>query len=142
MNHLIPFLIANWPLSLTALLLIIVIFVMEIRNLSPGVVLISPNKAAIVMNKKNSQIIDVRPAEAFKTGHIKNAKNLTLVQLKADTSLSKYKKDAIVLVCELGQSAKKAGAYLKSQGFEQIYAIEGGLAKWRKENYPLTKSED
>lgn len=141
MEHLIPFLIANWPLSLTALLLIIIIFVLEIRNLSRGVTMVSPNKAAIIMNKKNCQIIDVRSPEAFNNGHIKKSKNITLEQLKADEALLKSKADSILLVCDNGMNSKKTGAFLKSKGFEQVFAIEGGLNQWRKENYPLTKSE-
>lgn len=141
MQHLIPFLMANWPLSLAALILIIILFVMEIRNFSHGMSMISPNKAAILMNKKNCQIVDVRSAEAYKNGHINKAKNYPLSQLKSDITVIKSKKDPVLVVCEAGLDSKKAGAYLKSQGFEQLYAIEGGLKQWRKENYPLSKTE-
>jgi rhodanese-related sulfurtransferase len=140
MNHVIPFLLANWPLSLTALILIIIIFVMELRGLSLGVNLIGPNKAAILMNKKNCQVIDVRSTEAYASGHIKQARNMSLAQIKADSTLLKFKQDPILLICDHGYYSKKAGSYLRSQGFEQVYAIEGGLTQWRKENYPVSKS--
>ncbi|MDO8954366.1 MAG: rhodanese-like domain-containing protein [Gammaproteobacteria bacterium] len=141
MNNIIPFLMANWPLSLSALVLIIIIFGMEYRSRSMGVSLITPHKAAMVMNKKSCQIIDIRSKEAFQKSHINRAKNFSPEQLKTETSLNKYKKDPIIVVCDNGLASKKAGAALKSQGFEQIYAIEGGLAQWRKDSYPLTNAE-
>jgi rhodanese-related sulfurtransferase len=141
MNHLFPFLLANWPLSLLALILIIAFFVLEFLNRSMGVDLVSPHKAAILMNKKNCQIIDIRSKEDFEKSHISRAKHTSIEQLKSDSSLQKYKTDSIVIVCDNGMASKKAGALLKSQGFEKVFAIEGGINQWRKENFPLTKAE-
>ncbi|MDF2530117.1 MAG: rhodanese [Gammaproteobacteria bacterium] len=141
MNHLLPFLLANWPLSLLALVLIIALFFIEFSTRSMGINLISPQKATLLMNKKSCQIIDVRKKAAFEQSHISKSKHYELEQLKEDSSLQKYKTNPIVIVCESGMSAKKAGALLKSKGFEQVYALEGGIAQWRKENFPLIKSE-
>jgi rhodanese-related sulfurtransferase len=141
MNHLFPFLLANWPLSLLALVLILALILMEYRNRNMGVEVASPQKATILMNKKNCQIIDVRSKEEFEKGHISRSKHYSMEQLKTDSSLQKNKSGPIVIVCNSGISSKKAGALLKSQGFEQIYSIEGGINQWRKENFPLTKSE-
>jgi rhodanese-related sulfurtransferase len=142
MNHVFPFLLANWPLSLLALVLISALFALEFRSRSMGINLVSPQKAAILMNRKNCQIIDVRKQEAFDSSHISRAKRYDIEQLRTDSSLQKNKSSPIVLVCENGMSSKKAGALLKSKGFEQVYAIEGGINQWRKENLPLIKNEE
>jgi rhodanese-related sulfurtransferase len=141
MNHLFPFLLANWPLSLLALVLILALVILEFLNRNMGVSLVSPQKAAILMNKKSCQIIDVRSKADFEKGHISKAKHYTLEQLKSGNGLPKSKTDSIVIVCDNGMASRKAGAALKSQGFEQVFAIEGGINQWRKENFPLTKSE-
>ena len=75
--------------------------------------------------------VDVRPAEAFKAGHIPGAINLPLDRVNADHGeLSKY--DALVVYGE-SYSDPKAEALSKrliQLGHESVFTLRGGMQAW------------
>ena len=89
---------------------------------------------------KGAMIIDVRGAEAFESGHIVNARNISLDELESNKELAKKQKNKTLLtVCDTGASASKAASVLRNAGFENSFSIKGGLQSWRAENLPIVK---
>lgn len=67
-------------------------------------------------------ILDVRTAAEFKSGHIKNAKNIAVQDLSAQlTKLNKNK--SIITCCASGMRSASAASILKKAGFN---AYNGG----------------
>lgn len=100
---------------------------------------VSPTQATQLINAK-AQVIDVRPVEAYASGHINNAKSLPMANLQEQLGLTKLKKDKpVVVVCERGVTAAKAVGAIKQAGFENVYVLDGGLKAWRDEQLPLVK---
>lgn len=71
-------------------------------------------------------ILDVRPEIMYKQGHIKNAVNIPLSQLRS--RLDEIPKDRPVYVhCKIGQSSYNAVMALQGCGFNNVYNVSGGF---------------
>lgn len=67
-------------------------------------------------------ILDVRTSSEYKTGHIKNAKNISVQQLAGQ--LNKLNnKTPVITCCASGMRSASAASILKKAGFE---AYDGG----------------
>jgi rhodanese-related sulfurtransferase len=89
---------------------------------------------------RSTAVIDVRTAEEFAAGHLRDAKNIPLADLgNRIGELDKAKIKTVILVCQNGTRTDKAARLLKSAGFEDIYGLEGGIAAWTAAGLPVTK---
>lgn len=71
-------------------------------------------------------ILDVRPEIMYKQGHLKNAVNIPLSQLRS--RLDEIPKDRPVYVhCRIGQSSYNAVMALQGNGFNNVYNVSGGF---------------
>ncbi|GIU34081.1 thiosulfate sulfurtransferase GlpE [Shewanella schlegeliana] len=75
------------------------------------------------------QIVDIRDAASYETGHIDGAFNLN------NENLAHYIADAdmdlpIVVVCYHGISSQSAATYLNEQGFDEVFSLDGGYSAW------------
>lgn len=85
--------------------------------------------ATLVAN--GAQIIDVRTKGEFSGGHIKNAVNIPLDQLR--TQLNKIKKDKVVITCcASGMRSGSAKSILLSSGFTEVYNGGGWMSLQNK----------
>lgn len=79
-------------------------------------------------------IVDARNKYEFEVGRFKNAVNLNINNFrqfpKAAKQLESLKDKKIVLYCTGGIRCEKASAYLKKQGFPNVYQIEGGIINY------------
>ena len=101
----------------------------------------SPLQATQMINRgKSTAVIDVRTADAFAVGHLRDAKNIPLADLgNRSGELDKSKIKTIIVVDHDGKDANKAARQLKAAGFEDIYGLEGGIAAWTAAGLPLIK---
>jgi rhodanese-related sulfurtransferase len=101
----------------------------------------TPLQATQMINRgKSTAVIDVRSADEFNAGHLRDAKNMPLADLaKRIGELDKNKVKTVILVCQSGARADKAARQLKSAGFEDIYTLEGGVNAWSAAGLPLSK---
>lgn len=84
---------------------------------------------ALVSN--GAQIIDVRTAGEFQSGHIKGAINIPLQNLSG--SLSKIKKEKpVITCCASGMRSASAKSILKSSGFTEVYNGGGWMSLQNK----------
>jgi rhodanese-related sulfurtransferase len=89
-----------------------------------------------LINGKNATIVDIRPPEEFAKGSLPNARNLPADKVKAGAGALKKDKPVIV-VCANGRSAGSVAAQLRSNGFNEVFVLAGGLAAWREAGLPI-----
>ena len=80
-------------------------------------------------------IVDARNEYEFAVGRFKNAVKLPIQNFRefpeqALKELAPHQEKKIVLYCTGGIRCEKASAYLKEQGFPQVYQIEGGIINY------------
>ncbi len=73
-------------------------------------------------------VFDIRKAEDFAQGHIKNAINVALKDVV--TTAANYKDKPIVVVCYTGQTAGQAVMALRLSGFPNAVVLKWGMAGW------------
>lgn len=86
----------------------------------------------------SATICDIRDETSFKNGHIEGAFHLTnqsMAQLMNDIDFDR----PVIVVCYHGHSSQGAAQYLISQGFEDVYSLDGGFTEWAKVQ-PYVKS--
>lgn len=81
---------------------------------------LAPKADYKALKQNGAQIIDVRTAGEFQSGHIKGSVNIPLQKLS--NHLSKIKKDKPVIVCcASGMRSASAKSILKSNGFNEVH---------------------
>ena len=93
---------------------------------------------------KDTKVIDVRNMYEIKIGKFKNSINpLTNTFREFPKKINKLnlsKKDKIAMYCTGGIRCEKASAYLKNQGYRNIYQLEGGILNYLRYKININKS--
>lgn len=89
-------------------------------------------------------VLDVRTAADFvgEQGHIPGAMNIPQETL-ADRlhELGDDKQRCLVLVCDNDQLAMQAVQFLARAGFTDVHVAKGGMAEWKRHQYPLAEED-
>ena len=97
-------------------------------------------QATQIINQGKTLILDVRPATDFAAGHIRDAKNIPLKELKGRVAeLEKFKDRPVIVVCNKGLQSNKATALLKKEGYTEAVSLLGGQDAWQSQGLPVTK---
>jgi UPF0176 protein len=85
-------------------------------------------------DKKDFVIVDARNWYESKIGKFKNAITPQIKHFrewpKVVESLSEYKNKTVVTYCTGGIRCEKASAYMREQGFKDVYQIDGGILNY------------
>jgi rhodanese-related sulfurtransferase len=128
-----------WYASGAALAALLVI-AYELRARSENSAAVSPQDVVRLMNQ-GAVVIDLRPNEAFASGHVAGARQMSGEQiLKAGDTLKKQKEKVLVVYDDTGSLGASAVRQLAAQGFTKAFNLRGGIAAWRAENLPLSKA--
>ncbi|MDO8714325.1 MAG: rhodanese-like domain-containing protein [Polynucleobacter sp.] len=128
-------------LALIALLLVsgAALFLPTLSTLISGKGL-SPTEATIWMNRRKAAVLDLRPEDAFKAGHLPGAKHVPSNAIAARIEKLKLDpKNPLILVCETGVSSRKAIAEVQKLGFAEVGTLDGGVQAWQAAALPLVK---
>jgi rhodanese-related sulfurtransferase len=88
----------------------------------------------------NAQVVDVRTADEFGQGHIKNARNMDWWGGAFDKQAATLdKKRPVFVYCLSGARSSSAARKLRSLGFSEVYDLKGGLYQWNASKLPLVK---
>lgn len=91
---------------------------------------IDSHAAAEKLQQSSWTIVDIRDPASYITGHLKGAQHLTEYNLT--DFLTKHDRQQPVLVyCYHGHSSQQAAAFLATQGFQQVFSLDGGFAEWQ-----------
>ncbi|MEJ1964335.1 MAG: rhodanese-like domain-containing protein [Gammaproteobacteria bacterium] len=139
MDRLVEYIGHHPYLAGLALLAAVMVIGYELNARKHSFAAISPQDAIRLMNQ-NALVLDLRPAEAFASGHLNGARNFAPDQiLKAGDTLKKYKEKPVVVYDESGSLGTSAARQLAAQGFTKAVNLRGGIAAWRTENLPVAK---
>ncbi|AMS15665.1 thiosulfate sulfurtransferase [Pseudomonas chlororaphis] len=93
-----------------------------------------PPEQAQALREQGAVVVDIRDPQTFALNHISGSLHLD------NHSISDFIRNAdldapLVVVCYHGNSSQSAAAYLISQGFSNVYSLDGGFELWRT-TYP------
>lgn len=92
---------------------------------------LSPEDFKAQTENKSVQLVDVRSASEFKSGHIKRAKNIDFFSGRFTTEFSKLDKEkAVYVYCRSGSRSKQSSKKLAAMGFTEIYDLKGGILNY------------
>lgn len=101
---------------------------------------VSPSEMTHLMNREHAMVVDIRNKEDFESGHILNAINIPEAEI-ADRKkeLEKARNKPLVLYCQNGTTSPRVARQLKSDGFERVNSLNGGLTSWRNAGLPVSR---
>ncbi len=93
--------------------------------------------------KANVQVLDVRTADEYKNGHIKNALQADWLNQPQFTDRTQYldKSKTILVYCASGGRSAKAATWLTQNGFN-VVNLKGGFTAWKLANKPVEGMPD
>ena len=107
-----------------------------------GIKQLLPQEATLLMNHEDALVIDVREESEYLQGHILNSINLPSSSFTTKLNrLEKYRQHPIIISCLSGHRAIQVGKTLKTNGFEKIFHLKGGITAWQNANLPLIKGK-
>ncbi len=140
MQQFFEFVINHWWLWGVFFILFLTVIYLELQGAVSGITLVSPMVATQMMNHQQAQVLDFREAPAFQEGHILSAVRIHHEGIADQLSALKLdKKRPILISVEDGESTAALVQALKTQGFDAIFGLKGGLAAWREASLPLTR---
>ena len=133
------FLIDNWLLVLVALTSGIALLLPNLQSM--GAAGLSPTQAVLLINREKANVVDVRSAEEFASGHLIGSRHVAIDDISAElTKAVPDKKRPLILVCASGMRSQKAQRIAQQLGYENVHSLGGGLKIWQDANLPLEKA--
>lgn len=117
---------------------LVVVYEMRVRMESRHSV--SPQELIRLMNQ-GALVLDLRPQEQYQAGHLTGARQMSSdALLSAGDTLKKHKEKAVVVYDDTGSLGGAAVRQLVAQGFTRVASLRGGLAAWRADNLPVSRT--
>jgi len=101
---------------------------LQMRNLN-----ISPEELSERLRKVPKPILlDVRTQQEYNSGHIHNARNLPVQQLRRKlNSMDKYKRNEVVVYCQTGNRSAAVARLLNRMDFD-VKHLKGGIVAYNR----------
>jgi rhodanese-related sulfurtransferase len=137
MQQLTEFAINHWVL-VTIFFGLLGVLIANLLATSTGV---DTAAAVHLINRENALVIDTRTVSDFAAGHIIDAVNIPLDELKPlPERLKKHSERPLIVCCATGSLAAQGARSLKQQGCARALVLKGGISAWRADNLPITGS--
>jgi rhodanese-related sulfurtransferase len=137
--HLIEFATRHWQLFWSTVVLAFAAIGFELWSRQHDLASVSPQDLVRLVNQ-NALVLDLRPAEQYKAGHVSGARHVSGEQIqKAGDAFKRHKEKVVVVYDDTGAQGHGAVRQLVAQGFKNAVSLRGGIAAWRSENLPLTR---
>lgn len=105
---------------------LIILFLVSRTLPVKGVKNITVNELNSKIKDRKIQFIDVRTPGEFKSGHVKQFKNMPLQSLKNQLNTLDKSKETVV-ICRSGNRSMSACRLLKKAGFKHLTNVRGGM---------------
>ena len=110
-----------------------------------AIIVLNLDKFKEAISAKNIQLVDVRTSDEYKSGHIKNAKNIDCsclcienYEVFSSNFIDQFqllnKEEPIYIYCRSGSRSKQSAKKLYAIGFKKIYDLEGGYLNYSSNN--------
>ncbi|BDG09345.1 rhodanese-like domain-containing protein [Anaeromyxobacter paludicola] len=99
---------------------------------------LGPCEACHLLARGEVDLVDVRELREWLGGRIPGARLVPLGRLVADPRAHCHR-DGILFVCAHGVRSLEAAAVAEGAGFSQVYSLDGGLAAWTAEGFPVER---
>ena len=85
------------------------------------------------------QVLDVRTAGEYKSGHLKNALQADWFNKQQFEERTRYldKQKPLLVYCASGVRSEQAAKWLLKQGFKEVFNLKGGTSAWQLEGKQL-----
>jgi rhodanese-related sulfurtransferase len=83
-------------------------------------------------------LIDVRESWEYAQGHAAGAVPLPLSELQARAGAVPRDRD-VLLICQVGQRSMLAAWFLRQQGVERVFNVDGGTDAWQAAQLPVER---
>ena len=103
------------------------------KKQNPNPVLLTP--AQLKSRQNQLLLIDVRGWLEYWMGHIPGSKRLSRNRILKDIP----KDQAIAITCLSGHRSAIAAQWLVTQGYSQVYNLQGGLLAWQSAGYQIQR---
>ncbi len=91
-----------------------------------------------LLDRGRPLVVDLRPVDAFRQGHLPGARSIPLRELRRRAV--EIPRERLVLYCGCpGDELEAAYRFLTGLGIERIQALEGDFAGWLGRGYPLER---
>ena len=85
------------------------------------------SNVAMELIENDAIVIDVRTADEYNTGHIKDSINIPVENI---SSVNYDKETVIIVYCASGMRSSNAAKTLVDLGYTNVYNLDGGLINW------------
>jgi rhodanese-related sulfurtransferase len=84
------------------------------------------------------EILDVRTAQEYDTGHLKGSINLDFKSPSfKDQAASLDRNKAYLIYCRTGRRSARAVMLMISLGFMELYNLTNGIEQWQREGFEV-----
>jgi len=141
LDRLIEYAARHAALFWGAVVLTVVVIAYELRARKEAAASVTAQDAVRLMNQ-GALVLDIRTREQFDAAHVNGARHIPAAELEAQAaeSLKKYREKPVVVYCESGTISPAAIRRLADKGFTRAVGLRGGLAAWRADHLPLTRT--
>jgi rhodanese-related sulfurtransferase len=131
----------QWPLFAALVIIVLSLIYSYVGDRLMGYTTVDPNQATRLIND-GAALLDVRSEAEYKSGHIADALNIPVSQLKSRLDkLGFSKADPVVVYCQSGSRSARACALLAKNGYEKVYNLGGGIMAWQSAGMPVSKGK-
>ena len=117
------------------------IVTMGVQGIDPKIIVgtyVNPKDWNALISDPDVILVDTRNDYEFKVGTFKNAINPNTVSFRefprfVSENLHPEKHKKVAMFCTGGIRCEKSTAYLKEQGFDEVYHLKGGILKYLEE---------
>lgn len=141
LHQIIQFVIKHWMLASAFVATLLLLIFEESKHQGPGSGKLTSAAVTQLINRENGLIVDVRDANAYREGHIVNAKNMPLTDFDRlqEKLLATHREKPVILVDASGLKTPALLVRIKKAGFQKVFLLKGGMDAWKMDNMPVTK---
>lgn len=140
LHQITQFVIKHWMLVSAFFIVLILIFVEEVKGKSARGDQVSVMQATHLINREDAVVVDLRDPTVYRDAHIVNAKNIPMSDFeRQQDKCETYRNRPIILVDAMGLKTTSIVLRLKQAGFQKVVTLKGGMDAWKAASMPTVK---